>query len=168
MFSFAKLVVLPLALASLVMATPVARQNTKGTISLPVPGTKVAPGGSFDFKYNPRADYGESSYDYHVWLVKTDSVSKTFAPLDVFATGYYFGKFDYPNYPAVPYATNPAPPQLTIPDWSKGLGGFGAGGSGSNVEYSLVVIEEWGNGNPSLGRNIGTAVTTIIYNATST
>jgi hypothetical protein len=47
---------------------------------------------------------------------------------------------------AVPYATNPAPPQLTMPDFARSPGGFAAGATASDLKMQLVVVEEWGNG----------------------
>lgn len=54
-------------------------------------------------------------------------------------------------YVAVPYAKNPAPALLTIPDFSVAPGGFAAGKSASNEPMRIMVIEEWGNGEVSLG-----------------
>lgn len=44
--------------------------------------------------------------------------------------------------------SNPAPYQLTVPDFSQSQG-FAAGTSGANVNMRLVVIEEWGNNSVS-------------------
>lgn len=51
---------------------------------------------------------------------------------------------------AVPYAKNPAPAQLTMPDFSKSPGGFGAGQSASNVNFTLLVVEEYADGSVRL------------------
>lgn len=47
---------------------------------------------------------------------------------------------------AVPYSKNPAPSQFTMPDFSKGQGGWGIGKNGSNVKFNLVVYEEYDDG----------------------
>ena len=47
---------------------------------------------------------------------------------------------------AVPYPKNPAPDHLTMPDFSKPQGGFGAGKVASNYQFQLMVIEEWDDG----------------------
>lgn len=52
---------------------------------------------------------------------------------------------------AVPYAKNPAPALLTMPDFSVAPGGFAAGKSASDEPMRIMVIEEWGNGEVSLG-----------------
>ncbi|KAH9846348.1 hypothetical protein C2E23DRAFT_744291 [Lenzites betulinus] len=123
---------------------PVTRTDTDpthGQIELPTPYTHIAPGAAFDFAYLPSADYCRSTFAYSVWLI-TD-VPSSFAPMDVFAAGTFFGRFDFPNYPAVPEPKNPAPPQLTMPDFSKSAGGFASTQTASNKTVQLVVLEEW-------------------------
>ena len=71
------------------------------------------------------------------------SSSAPLAPTDVLMGGHFFGRFDAPNYPAVPYPTHPAPPQLVMPDFSLPEGGRGAGQSASDKTYTLAVVEEW-------------------------
>lgn len=54
-------------------------------------------------------------------------------------------------YTAVPYPKDPAPAQLTMPDFSKNaLAGWSAGESAHDLQLQLLVIEEWGNGEVSL------------------
>ena len=113
----------------------------KGDIVLPHPGTHIAPGSAFNFTYEIRGDYCTSSYAYSVFLV-TDTPT-SFAPSDVFMSGYFFGRFDAPNYPAVPYPKNPAPPQLTMPNFSQSLGGWASPQSASDKTWQIAVIEEW-------------------------
>lgn len=168
MFSL-KTVLLPLlALSGLCASAPTTRSYL-GAITAPTPGTAVQPGEAFSFSYMPHADYGISSFAYHVWLFTGPASSDAAGALAALAagdaSGYYFGRFDYPNYPgefwmymrrslvngfggitAVPYAKNPAPAQLTMPDFATSPGGFAAGATGSNVNMQLVVIEEWGTG----------------------
>lgn len=50
---------------------------------------------------------------------------------------------------AVPYETHPAPAQLTMPDFSKSLGGWGSGQAAGNVNFTLFVFEEYGDGSVS-------------------
>ncbi|KAJ3491681.1 hypothetical protein NLI96_g534 [Meripilus lineatus] len=122
-----------------------------GSILTPRPGTKILPGAQFNFSYFGRADYGVSSYNYHVWLLGDQVSSDGFmgglggssGGKDSYIHGWYFGRFDYQNWPAVPYPKNPAPTQLTMPDFSKDQGGWGAGKAGSNVKFNLVVYEEY-------------------------
>lgn len=159
-----------LALAALAYVVGADSTSPKGTIAEPKPGTHIAPGAKFTFQYEPLADYGVSTFWFHVWLLDpsgsppnhSNSITSTLS--SVFNTGYYYGRYDYPNYPgahnlfctevsmecssrltAVPYATNPCPAQLTMPDFSKEQG-FAAGELASAINLQLVVIEEWGNG----------------------
>ncbi len=113
----------------------------KGDIVLPHPGTHIAPGAAFNFSYEIRGDYCTSSYAYSVFLV-TDTPT-AFAPSDVFMGGHFFGRYDAPNYPAVPYPKNPAPAQLTMPNFSQSQGGWGSPQSASDKTWQLAVIEEW-------------------------
>lgn len=160
-------VLLLLAFASGSISAPT---SSYGVINEPTAGTAVQPGANFNFAYSPHADYGISSFAYHVWLLTAarsavDPTNPLASLTALDATGYYFGRFDYPNYPgmhermnpavckfvdlyvaAVPYAKNPAPPQLTMPDFSQSPGGFAAGATASNLDMQLIVIEEWGNG----------------------
>ncbi|KAI0352669.1 hypothetical protein OH77DRAFT_1362943, partial [Trametes cingulata] len=114
---------------------------THGQITEPQPGAHIAPGQLFNFTYMPSADYCRSTYAASVWLVTTPPSS--LAPTDVFMGGHFFGRFDYPNYPAVPYPKNPPPPQLTMPDFSKSPGGFGGARTASDQTVQLAVLEEW-------------------------
>ena len=93
-------------LPALALATPVPRQSTTpGTIALPTAGTAIAPGSNFTFTYTPRAGYGVSTFAYHVLLLDpaTMALPQNFSEpalsMDVLATGYYFGRYEYPNYP---------------------------------------------------------------------
>lgn len=70
-----------------------------GTILQPTSGTNIAPGTQFNFSYFGRADYGVSSYNYHVWLVGEDLMNDSLGTKDVLTTGWYFGTFDYNNWP---------------------------------------------------------------------
>jgi hypothetical protein len=138
-----------------------------GTIEKPTEGTVIAPGAVFDFKYNIRADYSISSYAYSVWVFT--EMPASFAPSDVWSTGYFFGRFDEANYPgksawsifmrgfvwltwlvsAVPYAYNPAPPNLTMPNFANAQGGFGSGKPATNATFYFAVLEEWADGTVS-------------------
>ncbi|KAK7469334.1 hypothetical protein VKT23_003815 [Stygiomarasmius scandens] len=133
-------------------------------IQEPVNGTKIAPGSSFKFKYQSIADYATSSYQFTVMLFTTPP--KEFTNSLDFASGYSFGQFDVQNYPAIPSARHPAPETLTMPDFSKPLGGWGSGASVSNAIFYLVVLEEYGTGTPSIGRRMNLAVNEIVYNST--
>ena len=78
-----------------------------GSILAPKPGTKILPGAQFDFSYFGRADYGVSSYNYHVWLLGDQVSSDGFmgglggssGGKDSYIHGWYFGRFDYQNWP---------------------------------------------------------------------
>lgn len=91
----------PLLASALAAAVPHARDVVKGTIEVPTAGTAIAPGSNFTFTYTPRADYGVSTYFYHVFLMDEAATVGALppTPINVFSTGYYFGRFDYPNYP---------------------------------------------------------------------
>lgn len=92
--------------AALAAALAVTPRSIKGSIEKPLPGTAIAPSTKFDFQYLPLADYGVSTFYYHVWLLDVASLDGTaylaqpFSSL--FSSGYYFGRFDYPNYPGMP------------------------------------------------------------------
>lgn len=150
---FAVLSIFLLALVSLAFA-----QGTPGTISEPAPYTVVAPGGVFNFSYNIHADYCKSSYAFAVYVVTESPVSMS--PADQFMSGYYFGRYEAENYPgglyrylsashthalatAVPYPQNPAPPNLTMPNFDLPQGGFGGGNEASNSTFWVMVLEEW-------------------------
>lgn len=75
--------------------TPAAR--TSGIIVAPRDGAHIAPGASFKFQYDGRADYGISSFNYTVWIFT--SLPEFGVSADTFATGYFFGRFSEPNYP---------------------------------------------------------------------
>ncbi|KAI0662078.1 hypothetical protein C8Q70DRAFT_962497 [Cubamyces menziesii] len=160
---------------TLVAARAVARDDSDpahGKILEPAAGAHIAPGAAFNFTYQGSGDYCRSSYAYSVWLI-TD-MPTSFAPVDVFTAGHFFGRYDLPNYPgeqrplaqtrpmgalgcdvqhmilmplpsflAVPYPKNPAPPQLTMPDFSVSPGGFGPSQTATNKTVQLAVLEEW-------------------------
>ncbi|KIP05179.1 hypothetical protein PHLGIDRAFT_108593 [Phlebiopsis gigantea 11061_1 CR5-6] len=136
-----------------------------GTIDAPLAGTAVQPGANFSFSYNPHADYALSSFAIHVWLLTGTAVDDPWGLSE--KTGHYFGRFDYANYPAVPYPTNPPPSQLTMPDFSKAPGGFAAGAEASNLPVKFVVVEEWGIGQGVVGNRISVTSVGLVYNATT-
>lgn len=75
-------------------------QPGPGTIVQPQSGTTIAPGAQFNFSYLGRADYGVSSYNFHVWLVgDQELLSGNPGNKDLYTTGWYFGTFDYQNWP---------------------------------------------------------------------
>ncbi|TFK52589.1 hypothetical protein OE88DRAFT_1421949 [Heliocybe sulcata] len=154
-----------LALLAFVSATPAPRDGTQGTIVSPAPGDTISPGQAFDFKYNTMADYGSSSYNFTVFLVT--SPAQAMVPSTEFMQGHYFGRFQEANYPAVPYATNPPPSQLIMPNFDKSPGGFGSGSWAANATFYLAVLEEWDSGNGALGTKMSLAITPVIYNATT-
>ncbi|TCD62993.1 hypothetical protein EIP91_006152 [Steccherinum ochraceum] len=153
-----------LSLVAVLALVPAALAQEKGSITAPTPGQHIAPGQNFTFKYFGRADYGVSSYDYSVWLVNSTVFDKKLSFEDVFTNGWFFGRYDYANYPAVPYSTHPAPKQLSMPNFTKPQGGFGAGQTASKVNFTLLVIEEYADGGGSVGRKLGTAGVPIVYN----
>ncbi|KAK7681587.1 hypothetical protein QCA50_015320 [Cerrena zonata] len=166
MISLTRVIVPLLAILSIAFANPI-RRTGDPAINLPTAGTHIAPGANFSFSYNSLGDYGRSSYAYHVWLLADDAMGKAITPTTLFTNGYFFGRFDFANYPAVPYPKNPAPDHLTMPDFSQPEGGFGAGKAATNYQFQLVVIEEWDDGAGAVGRNLAISNTPIIYNATS-
>lgn len=68
-----------------------------GTIDAPAAGAAVQPGASFDFAYNPHADYALSSFAIHVWLLTGTATNDPWGQSE--KTGHFFGTFDYANYP---------------------------------------------------------------------
>ncbi|KAA1469889.1 hypothetical protein DENSPDRAFT_835575 [Dentipellis sp. KUC8613] len=153
-----------LPLAALSSAAPTA--YPQGVIEAPASGTIINPGQAFDFSYNVHADYCISSYNFSVWLMS--SRPTTFTPSENFMSGYFFGTFEEPNYPAVPYAPNPPPAQLVMPNLSANQGGWGVGKSVANATFSIMVMEEWGSCDGALGKRVSLAMNDILYNVTST
>ncbi|KAJ8463864.1 hypothetical protein ONZ51_g9979 [Trametes cubensis] len=155
---------------TLVAARAVARDDSDpahGKILEPAAGAHIAPGAAFNFTYQGSGDYCRSSYAYSVWLI-TDTPT-SFAPVDVFTAGHFFGRYDLPNYPAVPYPKNPAPPQLTMPDFSVSPGGFGPSQTATNKTVQLAVLEEWAGCeiDGPLGVSMSLTYIPVVYNATS-
>ncbi|KAK0201873.1 hypothetical protein DFS33DRAFT_1028907 [Desarmillaria ectypa] len=153
-----------LLVLSTTLSLPVPVSAIKGEITYPINGTVIMPGKAFDFKYDGMADYSVSGYNYSVWLFT--SLPQSFSPSESFGAGHYFGRYDYANYPGVPYANHKAPAQLITPDLSARLGGFGTGKSASNALVYLAVIEEWASGS-TFGFQMNLAMTQLIYNGTS-
>ncbi|KIY45650.1 hypothetical protein FISHEDRAFT_49047 [Fistulina hepatica ATCC 64428] len=137
----------------------------------PASGTVIAPGEIFDFQYNSIADYGTSSYNYTVWLYTTPPTGSVITPAIEYAVGFYFGRFGDVNYPGKlctgnPDPPNPAPATLTMPDFSKSPRGFGSGATASNLTVYLVVVDEYADGEGSVGYKMSTAVNELVYNGT--
>ncbi|KAK7056906.1 hypothetical protein VNI00_002624 [Paramarasmius palmivorus] len=149
------------------VASPVARAPTDlhSQIQKPESGTVIAPGQAFDFQYRGVADYSVSSYNYSVWLFTEKP--NGFVSGDDIGAGELLGRFDYQNYPGVPYATHPAPAQLVMPDFSRYYSGFGGGQSASNAPVYLAVIEEYKQGS-SFGFRLHLTYNELIYNGTTT
>ncbi|KAF9267336.1 hypothetical protein L218DRAFT_894502 [Marasmius fiardii PR-910] len=159
-----------LPLFSVVPAAPSTRRGPptnpgSGVIVKPASGTVIAPGQTFDFLYDTKADYGISSYNFDVYLFT--SKPSGFAVDEDWATGHYYGRWALPNYPGNPSPSNLPPAQLTMPDFSKNPGGFGAGASTSNQTVYLAVLEEYATGTGSVGLRLSLALTELIYNGTS-
>lgn len=95
---FTNLLLPLLAAVSSVVAGPI-RRTGDPAINLPTAGTQIAPGANFTFSYNSIADYGRSSYALHVWLLADDAMGKELTPASLFTSGYFFGRFDFANYP---------------------------------------------------------------------
>ncbi|KAG6890593.1 hypothetical protein C0995_006569 [Termitomyces sp. Mi166 len=141
---------------------------TNAGIVSPADGGVIIAGSTFPFEYRTRADYGVSSYNYTAWLFTTRPESLT--PSDLFATGYFFGRFSQPNYPGNPYPKNQPPPTLTMPDFSESPGGFGSGSPNTTLDCSFVVLEEYGTGilsKATAGSRISWAETRIVYKKTN-
>ncbi|KAG6857161.1 hypothetical protein H0H87_008731 [Tephrocybe sp. NHM501043] len=126
-----------------VLTTHAAPQS-KAEIISPKIGETILAGSKFAFEYRTRADYGVSSYNYTVWLFTKSPATPE--PSDLFATGYFFGRYSQPNYPGNPYPKNQPPSELTMPDFSKSPGGFGTGLQSENKDCLFVVLEEYGTG----------------------
>ncbi|KAG7450019.1 uncharacterized protein BT62DRAFT_928805 [Guyanagaster necrorhizus] len=137
-----------------------------GVITTPTNGTVIMPGESFAFSYDPMADYSISTYNYTVFLF-TKLPSSLFSSTE-WSNGHYFGRFDYPNYPAVPYSTHPAPANLTMPDFSQSpRTGWGSGANVTNATVYLLVLEEWLTGSDNFGLTMSLAINELIYNGTT-
>ncbi|KZT41232.1 hypothetical protein SISSUDRAFT_960182, partial [Sistotremastrum suecicum HHB10207 ss-3] len=156
---------LKLSLLSL-LAPFAAAYYPQGSITVPANGTHIAPGETFNFTYNGRGDYCLSSFAYSVVLLTSPPDSL----LTLTTTGHYFGRFNSATvaYAGVtPTGAPPAPPNLTMPDFSLSPGGFGSGKSVSNATFYLAVIEEYNECDPTLGNTLTLTANTIIYNATT-
>ncbi|KAK0503983.1 hypothetical protein EDD18DRAFT_1305771 [Armillaria luteobubalina] len=134
-----------------------------GSITKPAKGTSIMPGQSFAFHYDGMAEYSVSGYNYSVWLFT--SLPLAFLPSQAFGAGHFFGRYNYANYPGVPYATNPAPANFTMPDLSASYGGFGRGQDASGATVYLAVIEEYAAGS-TFGLQMNLATTWLTYNGT--
>ncbi|KAJ7044158.1 hypothetical protein C8F04DRAFT_1228981 [Mycena alexandri] len=129
----------------------------------PAKGAVIAPNATFKFEYHSIADYGVSSYNFTCWLFTAPPAF--FKPSESFAEGYHLGRFSQSNYPANASPHNPAPPDFTMPDLSH-LGGWGVGSHASHAKVYFTVIEEYGDGKPSLGYRMSLSVNEIYYNGT--
>ncbi|KAI0629804.1 hypothetical protein C8Q77DRAFT_1029982, partial [Trametes polyzona] len=141
-----------------------------GKILAPTAYEPIAPGAAFNFSYHASADYCRSTYAYSVWLVTQAPGTESLAPADVWGGGWFFGRFDYPNYPAVPYPHNEAPPQLTMPNFEDPHEqGFGNSYTLVNKTLTLAVIEEWDGCDPNGPPGMKLSLTTVpvLYNATT-
>ncbi|KAL5519761.1 hypothetical protein ACEPAG_1421 [Sanghuangporus baumii] len=144
------------------------RYDSQGTISSPVNGTAIMPGESFDFYYNAHSDYCVSSSNFTVWLLTSPPSSLSgIMNGDAKVTGWYFGRFAYSSY-SDHYPPNPAPGQLTMPDFSKSVGVNSIGQSVSSTPMYLAVMEEWNVCEPTIGNQFSLAANVIMYNATNT
>lgn len=92
--------VLSLAPLTSAAAPPWGSSVEHGSISQPEPGTHIAPGSQFAFTYRPHADYGISTFAYHVWLLD-GAEGGIGSPVQSGLNGFYFGRFDYANYPGM-------------------------------------------------------------------
>lgn len=92
---------LSLAAVTSAAAPPWGSSIEHGSIAQPEPGTHIAPGSQFAFTYRPHADYGMSTFAYHVWLLD-GAEGGIDSPVQSGLNGYYFGRFDYANYPGIP------------------------------------------------------------------
>ncbi|KAF9013540.1 hypothetical protein BDQ17DRAFT_1231940 [Cyathus striatus] len=154
-------------------------------IVAPENNAAIAPGASFDFKYQSIADYGTSSYNFTVWLF-TSPPQSDFVALSDYASGYYMGRYCIPNYPGlIPLEDhfNPPPKQLTMPNLSKLGSGFGSGAHAENASFYLTILEEYGtvkvisyllislkiliHVKGSMGYKISLVYNTIRYNVTN-
>ena len=98
-------------LLTAVTALPIGRDVGHGIISQPSSGAAIRPGEAFNFTYIPMADYSVSTFYYHVILLNASSLDSgsddsTAALLNqpastLFTSGYYFGRYDYENYPGM-------------------------------------------------------------------
>ncbi|KAJ7175989.1 hypothetical protein C8R46DRAFT_990226 [Mycena filopes] len=153
-----------LAAFFLLVALPVAVDAGKPAIVQPAKGAVIAPNATFKFEYHSIADYGVSSYNFTCWLFTAPPAF--FKPSESFAEGYHLGRFSQSNYPANAYPRNPAPPTFTMPDLSRLGTGWGVGSHASHAKVYFAVIEEYGDGKPSLGYRMSLSVNEIYYNGT--
>ncbi|KAI5121339.1 hypothetical protein M0805_000647 [Coniferiporia weirii] len=140
-------------------ATP--RYGAQGMITSPANGTNILPGTAFDFEYTQRSDYCLTSHNFTAWLLASPPSSV----LAGTASGYFFGRFSYATFEDTD-PPNPAPAQLTMPDFSVS-GGFSAGATAVAQPMYFTVLEEWNSCDPVLGSNFSLAVNSIIYNGTN-
>ncbi|KAI5121340.1 hypothetical protein M0805_000648 [Coniferiporia weirii] len=165
---FSRLLLTALSSVLLFSATPAAAtvfdprdSPAQGTISQPANGTNILPGAAFDFEYTPRGDYCLLSHNYTVWVLASPPASV----LAGTASGYFFGRFSSASSVNTD-PSNPAPAQLTMPDFSASTG-FSDGATAVAQPMYFTVLEEWNSCDPVLGSNFSLAVNTIIYNGTN-
>ena len=142
-------------------ALPSLAYYPQGYITVPANGSHVEPGQAFDFTYNARGDYCLTSHNYTVWVLTAPPTSVLQIENNG-VTGEYLGRFSssgicefklnhhywlISNSLTIPIAnefpSNPPPPQLVMPDFSKNLGGFSQGAFASDLPVYLAVIEEF-------------------------
>ncbi|KAK7048452.1 hypothetical protein R3P38DRAFT_2869503 [Favolaschia claudopus] len=127
----------------------------------PANGTVIAANTEFSFEYESIADYGVSSYNFTCWIFTTRP--RFFDTSTHFAKGYHLGRFSQPNYPAIPYTSNPPPPSFRMPDFSKLGPGWGVGSNETHATVYFAVIEEYADGEPSLGYRMAMTINEIFY-----
>ncbi|KAJ7927994.1 hypothetical protein B0H13DRAFT_1968911 [Mycena leptocephala] len=129
----------------------------KSGLCEPTKGSVIAPNTDFKFQYHSIADYGVSSYNFTCWLFT--SPPRFFEPSETFAMGYHLAN-KYPH--------NPPPATFKMPDFSKLGPGWGVGSNASHAKIYFAVIEEYGDGQPSLGYRMSLSFNEITYNGTGT
>ncbi|KAJ6585090.1 hypothetical protein B0H19DRAFT_410277 [Mycena capillaripes] len=137
----------------------------KPVIVSPAKGSIIAPNTDFDFSYRSMAEYSVSSYNFTCWLFT--SPPRFFEPTESFAMGYHLGRYSLSNYPANRYPHNPPPSTFRMPDFSTLGPGWGVGSNASHAKIYFAVIEEYGNGKPSLGYRMSLSFNEIVYNAST-
>ncbi|KAJ7695664.1 hypothetical protein B0H17DRAFT_422375 [Mycena rosella] len=133
------------------------------TIVQPAKGSVIAPNGTFPFKYH---SVGLRDVIVQFFGLALYIPSRFFEPSSSFASGFFFGRFSQPNYPGNESPHNLPPATFKMPDFSKLGGGWGVGSPATHAQFHFAIIEEYGDGVPSVGFRMSLAVNEIIYNGT--
>ncbi|KAF7365108.1 hypothetical protein MVEN_00382100 [Mycena venus] len=143
------------------------------SIVFPANDSVIAPNEHFKFHYQSIADSGVSSYNFTCWLFTSPPrqilravkhVCYGLSPGPILAVELPC-RFKLATANKSPH--NPPPATFKMPDFSKMGAGWGVGSHATHAKIFFAVVEEWGDGEPSLGYRMSLSVNEIMYNGTA-